>query len=92
MNLSAYINLIKSFLNGEIAVADFEKRYMRSFKDDKTRWSETEYTVLNDLFTDLDVFCPNPRLRRSGDLDEPQLRKNCEAALKKLLALNRVSA
>jgi hypothetical protein len=92
MKLSPYINLIRSFLNGEIAVTDFERRYMRLFKDDNTKWSQTEYEVLNELFSDIDAFCADPRLRRSGDLDEPQLRKKSEIALKKLLTLNGVPA
>jgi len=92
MKLSPYINLIRSFLNGEIAVKEFERRYMRLFKDDNTKWSQDEYEVLNELFSDLDAFCANPRLRKPGDLDEPQLRKNSARALKKLLTFNRVPA
>lgn len=87
-DLDAYIRLIRSFLKTEIAVTEFERRYLTLFKNDATNWGQKEYEVLNGLFLDVDAFCADPKLRRSGHIDEPKLRKQCETALKRLTALN----
>ena len=89
-SLSIYIQMIESFLKNEITATDFERRYLRLFKDDNTNWNQHEYEVLNQLFSDVDAFCADPSLRNSKDLDERQLRNKCEIALNKLSVLNGV--
>jgi hypothetical protein len=87
-DLSVYIDLIRSLLNNEITATDFKSQYLRLFKQDETRWNETIYEILNELFGDLDSFYADPELRDPGDLDEDQLRQKSEAALNKLLSIN----
>ncbi len=89
-NLNTYIELIKSFLNGEATVFDFEKKYLVQFKEDETIWVGEAFDTLNELFSDLDSYCENPELRDSRDLDENQLRQKAEMALRQLIKLNKL--
>lgn len=87
-SLRPYIELIDSFLNNQIDALIFEREYLVMFKNDTTRWSESEYDVLNNLFGDVDTFCADPELRDPEDLDEEQLRQQCRMALEKLNVLD----
>lgn len=83
-DLEGYIELISSFLNNQISVLDFERMYLDKFKNDTSDFIEDEYTVLNNLFGDVDAFCADPGLRDSEDLDEAQLKQQCKAAVERL--------
>lgn len=83
-NLTPYIKLIQSFLDGQISALTFERVYLEMFKNDWTAWAEEEYEVLNDLFIDIDAFCADPELRDPEDLDEEQLRQRAKTAIEKL--------
>jgi hypothetical protein len=86
-NLLEYVRLIESFVANEIDAQAFEALYLEKFKNDPTEWTEPEYEVLNDLFSDIDAFCANPQLRGSDDLDEDQLRNSSELALRRIQLL-----
>src|SRR5262249_2521414 len=85
--LSEYKDLIRLFVNRLIPVADFERRYLRMFKDDPAIRSENEYEILNRLFGDIDAFSADPELRSERGLDEEQLRAEADAALDALCRL-----
>ena len=85
--LSEYRDLIQDFANRRISVGDFERRYLRMFKDDPTIRSEDEYEILNQLFGDVDAFSPDPKLRSADGLDEEQLRAAAERTLSALCHL-----
>jgi len=82
--LSPYLELIEAFVLRRIPAAEFEREYLQLFKNDVSTWTEQEYEVLNDLFSDVDSFCADPRLRDSNDLDEGQLRSSADTALERL--------
>ena len=82
------MRLIQSLISGDIDASTFEKVYLDSFKNDPTDWSEAEYEILNDLFADLDAFCPDAQLCGPDDLNEEQLREKSELALEQLRALS----
>jgi hypothetical protein len=84
--LSPYLELIEGFVLRRIPAAEFEREYLRMFKNDDRTWTEQEYEALNDLFGDVDSFCADTELRDSNDLDEGQLREKAKLALEKLLA------
>jgi hypothetical protein len=86
--LTEYIQLIQLFINPAISAGEFERRYLRMFKDDPTIRPEAEYDVLNRLFSDLDVYLPDPGLRSAGGLDEEQLRSTAAAAFGVLVELS----
>src|SRR3712207_1188043 len=78
-----FATLIDDFLRGSIPVDEFESRYLRQYKDDPTRWPKAIYEPLNEVFLDLDAYCPDPELR-AGDpyaIDEAELRRRVAAAL-----------
>ena len=79
--LSEYKDLIQLFVNRRISVSEFERTYLRMFKDDPTIRPEREYEILNGRFRDLDAFSAEPELRSAGGLDEEQLRSAANSAL-----------
>lgn len=78
------MNLISSFVKGEITTTDFESKYLALFKNDPALGPDEVFLVLNKLFTDVDAFCDNPDLRDEDDLNEEQLRQCSVDALEKL--------
>lgn len=86
--LSAYIGLLERFVNGDIPASEFEHIYLRMFKQDPTIRPETEYQILNRLFSDVDAFCADPELRSINDLDEAQLSSRALSSLRELQALS----
>lgn len=83
-SLSQYIELITSFLHDRIPASGFEHAYLDLYLNDKTKWSEVEFSILDELFGDVDAFCADVRLRDPDDLDENQLKQRCKIALDKL--------
>ncbi len=86
-NLSEYRDLIQEFVNRRITVGEFERGYLRMFKDDATIRSEGEYEILNQLFGDVDAFSSDADLRSADGLDEEQLRAAANGALIALSAI-----
>jgi hypothetical protein len=84
-NLRPYADMIAAFVEGRKTAAAFEKEFLSLFKRDTTRRPTAVYTVLNDLFSDVDAFCADPSLRDPDDLDEDQLRENSKTALQALI-------
>jgi len=81
-----YVALMTAFLTHQISAHDFERRYLDLFQGDEIDRPEPTFRVLNDLFIDIDAFCPDPELRNADDLDEDQLRASVRAALQALTA------
>lgn len=79
-----YWQLINTYLNREIDVAEFEKSFLERFKNEQRQFSDEVFTTLDRLFSDLDMFCAEDELRDEDELDEGQLRKACERALMSL--------
>lgn len=86
--LSQYIDIIESFLRNEIDALTFETTYLEVFKKDHTLWQDDVFEILNQLFTDLDVFNVDPSLHDEGDLNESELREQAAIAVNGLKALN----
>jgi hypothetical protein len=85
--LADYIQLIDSFLRGEISALEFERVYLQMYQEDPTIRPEPEYNILDGLFFGVDAFCADPGLRSSDDIDEEQLRAEARTALGRLRAL-----
>jgi Bacterial self-protective colicin-like immunity len=86
--LSDYVQLIDSFVHGEISALEFERVYLQMFQEDPTMRPEAEYSILDRLFADVDTFCDDPDLRDIDDLDEKQLRACARTALGRIRALS----
>ena len=74
-------------MSGAIDVRTFESSYLKMFKNESAHLSDTAFTVLDQLFADVDAFCADPLLRGESDLDEDELRSHSSAALRELTAV-----
>lgn len=84
--MDEYRNLIKLFLNGNIAADDFQGQFLNKFADDDSL-SDEQYQVLNALFFAVEDYVDIPRLRRDEDLDEEGLADQCQKAYERLAGL-----
>ena len=80
-DLADYIQLIGSFVDHRITAEEFERLYLRMFKDDLVIRPDEEYQILNQLFSDVDVLCTDPTIRPPDGIDENELRKAARLAL-----------
>jgi hypothetical protein len=86
--LADYIELIDSFVRGQISGLEFEQAYLQMYREDPAIRPELEYDVLDALFFGVDAFCADPGLRSTNDIDEEQLRAEAGTALGRLRALS----
>src|SRR5579859_7723381 len=85
--IKKYRFLIQSFLDKRLTALEFERQFLRLFKDEPDPLASEAYEILNKLFSDVDAFCANPSLRSSKDLDELALVQSAENALRALDAM-----
>lgn len=85
--VSKYVELIERFVSGAMDATAFESAYLKMFKNESARLPNTAFTVLDELFGDVDAFCADPVLRGESDLDEDTLRRHASAALRELMAV-----
>lgn len=86
-NLQPYIELIDSFVHGQMTDKVFERSYLDLFTGDDTISNDVDFDVLNDLFYEVEEYCTDPSLRDDGDMDEEQLRQKGAETLVKLKEL-----
>jgi hypothetical protein len=78
MNAREYTDLIRSFLDGNLRVENFEARYLESFKAEPAGMDKQLFDILEDLFEDVDAYSPTcfpeeetaTRISRQGLLRE----------------------
>ncbi|RJS62450.1 hypothetical protein CJ483_03165 [Bacillus sp. PK3_68] len=91
--LDKYIKLIESFLKNEIGVAEFEKKYFKTFLNDpdEKELDEESFTILNDLFESVDCYWHEckPGEETDFEISEEQLRVDTQKALQGLYFLKR---
>jgi len=94
-NKKRYLELMESFIDEKIDGCQFETKFCEMWRRDRDRtYSDLEENIdltkfigfsgiISKLFTDCDVFQPDPALREDYELSEEELR-NCvkEAFLK----------
>ena len=80
-DVKPYVAMIEAFLSGRMTAGEFERVYLRAFKDDPTDWPEPIFQLLNEVFLDLDAYCPDPVLRDAFAIDEAELRTRVERSL-----------
>ncbi len=84
MDLSEYIPLIQSYIAGQIPASEFESRYLKLFKEEKRIPPPRIYEILNGLFTDVDAFSADAKLRSQSSLNEEQLLERAKWACQEL--------
>lgn len=83
-DLNAYFELMESFHAGRISAIEFESAYLALFKADDRQFPDSVFSIVNQLFSDVDMFVSNPDIRGPSDLDENQLLKCSREAYEKL--------
>jgi Bacterial self-protective colicin-like immunity len=58
-------DLIRRFVNGDIAADEFEADYLARFKDDTNQVTGEEFDILDELFAYVDDYVSDPTLRES---------------------------
>lgn len=85
--LSKYIELIERFAFGACDAPTFESTYLKMFKNESDRLPDVAFSVLDQLYAEVDAFCADPELRGGADLDEELLRGRSLDALRELTAV-----
>jgi hypothetical protein len=86
-SLASYILLIRDFVDHRIAAKDFERKYLDLFKADDSSRPDTQFMILDRLFSDVDAFVGDLKvLDRRFAIDEAELRACAASALKELEA------
>lgn len=76
-----YIELITKFIDNTISAEEFEQSFLEMFKAEREILSEKDYTALDSLFGDVDMYCSDEELFEKGDLTESDLRKSAKQTL-----------
>ncbi|MFJ4658037.1 colicin immunity domain-containing protein [Nocardia sp. NPDC088792] len=83
--LANYRELIHRFIAGESNADDFERDFLRTFKNDTNQIPSTEFEVLDSLFADVDDYVADQGLREQvGGLDAEELRARARNAYQRL--------
>jgi bacillithiol system protein YtxJ len=85
-DLSPYMQLLESFLDGSISDSEFEQSYTYMFRDDASLRSREEVEVLNSIFGDVDQHMAMRSMMDSTS-DTSQVRARAEKAYRSLQAL-----
>lgn len=73
-NVQKYRVMIDAFIADQIDAAEFEKLYLSAIKVEKTVFPDSIYSVLQELFEDVDAYVSDPSLRtEQEDIDEGHL-------------------
>lgn len=86
-NVCAYVTLIQGFLTRQMESVEFQRKYLKKFKNESEWFDQETYDALQRVFSSAEEFCADPALRSATSLDESQFRKECEVALRKLKEL-----
>lgn len=85
-DLAPYMQLLESFLSGEIDERQFEQAYTTTFRDDSSLRSREEVEVLNSIFGDVDRHM-NMHLMMAGKSDTSEVRERAQKAYQQLTTL-----
>ena len=73
-HMKKYRVMIDAFIADQIGAPEFEKLYLSAIKDDKRIFPDSIYSVLQELFEDVDAYVSDQSLRTDQeDLDEEHL-------------------
>ena len=82
-----YDELIKSFLDRDISVEEFEESYFEKIREDKNPMSDELFHILDWLFAEIDYFSNDPETFPDDYITEDQLRDSAAQTLQKLKEL-----
>jgi hypothetical protein len=68
--------LIELFVDQRITADEFETIFLPLYTSDPTSWNSETYDLLDRLFSEVDRYCDDPRLRNeTGGIDSAELRE-----------------
>ncbi|PFH81131.1 colicin immunity domain-containing protein [Bacillus sp. AFS088145] len=84
-----YKRLMEDFINEVITVEDFERDYLKIFKNETERMGSTLFGILNGVFEAVDCYWHEcfPGQETAFEISEQQLKKEISEALVKLNSL-----
>jgi hypothetical protein len=84
-----YKKLMKDFIDEVITVEDFEREYLKTFKNETERMDNRLFEILNGVFEAVDCYWHEclPGQETAFEISEQQLRKEVSEALVKLNSL-----
>lgn len=85
-DLTPYVNVLESYLAGDLDDRQFEQTYTYMFRDDASLRSREEVDVLNSIFGDVDQHI-NMHMMMAGRTDSSVVRGRAEDALQRLREL-----
>lgn len=84
---SRYEQLLMLFTSGLMPLEDYQRHYFDAFKSDIRMHRTSVHEVLSRLFTDLDVFNPDPSGRLEYEIGLEELMASAKTGLKELRTL-----
>jgi hypothetical protein len=85
--IQGYLSFLQKFVSGSMSASQFEKSFMKFFKNDTAQVPCDEFDILDSLFAAVDDYVPAPDLRRrAGRIDDQQLREQAALPLTRLSA------
>ena len=83
--VAQYVDLLDSFVAGQISALDFETGYFERYKASTLMTSDDVFRIADGFFADVDAYVDDPTLREpsKGDLGAEQLRERALELLHK---------
>jgi hypothetical protein len=78
--------MIRAFLDRQLPVEEFERRYLAAFKEEPAGMDEELYSILDSVFGAVDAYWPEcqPGQETAFEISEQRLREEVSAALVRL--------
>jgi hypothetical protein len=88
VDIVQYVILMRAFLENRLPGPEFQLLYFAIFKGDDRQRPREIFEILDRLFAEIDDYCYDDELRRrTGGMDEDQLRERVRYALDRLSAI-----
>jgi hypothetical protein len=68
-----FVILARALVESRLSASEFETVFLSVFRGEGDVFSEAQTRALHKLFSDVDVYCDDPELRDTGDLDDAGL-------------------
>lgn len=81
MSYNNFLELMNDFVNNKIS-ADIYQTYFFKLLHDDNEFFDKYYDIMQDLFYDVEEYCPNKQLRNDGEIDEYELKNSTINTLK----------
>lgn len=81
MSYNNFLELMNDFVNNKIS-ADIYQTYFFKLLHDDNEFFDKYYDIMQNLFYDVEEYCPNKQLRNDGEIDEYELKNSTINTLK----------